>query len=211
MREEKGLKSSIGKYKAICTAFFYYFSIQYSTSFNMKKHLYFRITTIALLLFVNTIFSQTVNLGILESFEGYTGAGAITNGGTWTGDAGTNVGAFSGFPASGPTFTGNTYTADATTVQCRFDLFRTYIHINALFVDHLGHLPAFGLPGGETITPGVYYVAGAGSVGGKLILDGQNQPNPFFVIKYFGAMTVGESAEVLLINGAKSSNVFFCC
>ncbi|MFT7198064.1 MAG: hypothetical protein ACI83W_002440, partial [Marinoscillum sp.] len=31
---------------------------------------------ITLLAFPNTNFGQTVNLGILESFEGYTGAGA---------------------------------------------------------------------------------------------------------------------------------------
>ena len=100
--------------------------------------------------FFNTSFCQTpngiVNLGILESFEGYTGAGAITNGvgATWAGDAGTNSGVISGFGVP-PYFIGNTYNANAITVQCRFDLLRLYLHLNDLFVDYPGtHAPAFG-------------------------------------------------------------------
>ena len=155
----------------------------------------------------SNILSQTVNLGILESFEGYTGAGAVTNGGTWTGDAGTNVGGFSGFTAP-PTFTGKTYVANATTAQCRFDLFRLFIHLNALYVDYPAtHAAAFG--GGEVLTPGVYSIPGAGSIGTDLYLDGQGNPNAFFVIKYFGDMTAGAGATVHLINGTKSCNVFF--
>ncbi|MDI6047825.1 ice-binding family protein [Flavobacterium yafengii] len=175
----------------------------------MKKHLLFSIVTIALLLFSNTSFSQTVNLGILESFEGYTGAGAVTNGAgaTWTGDVGTNMGIISGFGAP-PFFNGNTYNANAVTAQCRFDLFRLYIHLNDLFVDYPAtHAPAFG--GGETLTPGVYSIPGAGSIGAALTLDGGGNPNAFFVIKFYGAMTVGAGATINLINGTKSSNVFF--
>ena len=173
----------------------------------MKKHLRSSIIILVLFLFANTSFSQTVNLGILESFEGYTGAGAITNGGTWTGDAGTNAGGFSGF-AGPPTFTGTTYAANATTAQCRFDLFRLYIHLNALYVDYPAtHAAAFG--GGEVLTPGVYSIPGGGSIGTDLYLDGKGDPNAFFVIKYFGAMTVGANATVHLINGTQSCNVFY--
>jgi hypothetical protein len=177
--------------------------------FIMKKHLLFSIITISLLLFSNTSFSQTVNLGILESFEGYTGAGAVTNGAgaTWTGDVGTNMGIISGFGAP-PFFNGNTYNGNAVTAQCRFDLFRLYIHVNDLFVDYPAtHAPAFG--GGETLTPGVYSIPGAGSIGAALTLDGGGNPNAFFVIKFYGAMTVGAGATINLINGTKSSNVFF--
>jgi hypothetical protein len=175
----------------------------------MKKKLLFSIASIAMLLFSNTSFSQTVNLGILESFEGYTGAGAVTNsaGATWTGDAGTNVGIISGFgsPAS---FTGNKYNANAVTAQCRKDLFRLYIHLNDLYVDYPAtHAAAFG--GGETLTPGVYSIPGAGSIGTTLTLDGGGNPNAFFVIKFYGAMTVGAGAVVNLTGGTKSSNVFF--
>ncbi|MFV5696618.1 ice-binding family protein, partial [Flavobacterium sp. LB3P122] len=173
----------------------------------MKKYLLFYVVTIALLLFSNRSFSQTVNLGILESFEGYTGAGAATNGAgaTWTGDVGTNVGIISGFAP--PSFNGNTYNANAVTAQCRFDLFRLYIHLNDLFVDNPAtHTAAFG---SETLKPGVYSIPSAGSIGGNLTLDGKGDPNAFFVIKFYGAMTVGAGATINLINGTKSSNVFF--
>jgi hypothetical protein len=175
----------------------------------MKKNIFYNVIAIALLCVSNTSFSQTVNLGILESFEGYTGAGGITNaaGATWTGDAGTNNGIISGFGAP-PFFTGNTYNQNAVTDQCRFDLFRLFIHLNDLFVDYPStHAPAFG--GGETITPGVYSIGGAGSIGGALTLDGGGNPNAFFVIKFYGAMTVGAGTVVNLIGGTQSCNVFF--
>ena len=51
-------------------------------------------------------FSQTLNFGILTTFEGYTGAGAVTSaaGTTFSGDVGTNAGIISGFGAP-PSFT----------------------------------------------------------------------------------------------------------
>jgi hypothetical protein len=191
-------------------------SVQNTTHFIkiiMKKHLLLIIATLAVFLFSNTIFSQTpngtVNLGILESFEGYTGAGAITNaaGANWTGDAGTNIGAITGLDGL-PSFTGNKYIANAITLQCRKDLFRLYIHLNDLFVDYPAtHAAAFG--GGETLSPGVYSIPSAGSIGTTLTLDGGGNPNAFFVIKFYGAMTVGAGAIVNLTGGTKSSNVFF--
>jgi hypothetical protein len=175
----------------------------------MSKILSISLIGLFLLLFPNTSFSQTspngkVNLGILTSFEGYTGAGAITAaaGATWIGDAGTNIGAITG------SYAGNTYIADTITAQARYDLMRLYIHLNDLFVDYPAtHAPAFGA--GETITPGVYSIGGAGSIGGALTLNGGGDSNAFFIIKYFGAMTVGASATVNLINGTRSCNVFY--
>ncbi|PQJ82407.1 ice-binding family protein, partial [Polaribacter glomeratus] len=173
-------------------------------SFVKKYTLLFLITTT--FLFSKTSYSQTLNLGVLSSFEAYTGAGDVVNGGDWTGDAGTNFGLISGFDS--PDFKNNTYNADAVTSQAREDLLRLYIHLNDLFVDFAGtHVAAFG--GGETIAPGVYSIPGAGSIGASLTLDGQGNPNAYFVIKFNGAMTVGAGAVVTLINGAKSSNVFY--
>jgi hypothetical protein len=171
----------------------------------MKK----KIITIALVLFRLTSFSQTpsvgkVNLGILTSFEGYTGAGAVTaaSGTVWTGDVGSNVGAITG------AYVGDTYNADTVTAHSRLDLFRLYIHLNDLFVDYPNtHAPAFGA--GERLSPGVYSIASAGSIGQTLTLDGGGDPEAFFVIKYYGALTVGARAVVNLAGGTKSCNVFF--
>ena len=168
-----------------------------------------------LLYFQTILFSQatngTINLGILESFEGFTGAGAITNGAdaTWTGDAGTNIGIISGFGAP-PFFVGNTYNTDAVTAQCRFDLFRLYIHLNDLFVDYpASHAAAFG--GGEVLTPGVYSIPAAGSIGTALTLDGGGNSNAFFIIKFSGAMTVGAGATVNLVKGNTILQCFLYC
>ena len=43
----------------------------------------------AILVFSNVSLSQTLELGTLSSFEGFTGSGAVTNSGTFTGDVGT--------------------------------------------------------------------------------------------------------------------------
>jgi len=153
------------------------------------------------------IFGQTINLGILTSFEGYTGDGAITNSGlSWTGDTGSNNGLMSGFVS--PSFNDNTYNADSVTAQCRFDLFRLYIQLIDLYVDFPAtHAPAFG--GGETITPGVYSIPGAGSIVGAITLDGGGNTDAFFIIKFNGAMTVGAGSVVTLSGGTQSCNVFW--
>ena len=84
------------------------------------KSLLILVISLILLALPKTNFSQTLNFGILSTFEGYTGAGAVSNaaGTTFKGDVGTNAGIISGFdtPAS---FIGNTYNANAVTTQCR--------------------------------------------------------------------------------------------
>ncbi len=168
---------------------------------------------ILILSFTNVSFSQnpnnTLNLGIFTSFAGYSGSGAVTNGGgaTWTGDVGGNSGSVSGFSAP-PFFNGNIYNADAVTAQCRIDLLRMFINLNDLFVNYPDtHAPAFGA--GETLTPGVYSIGGAGSIGAVLNLNGGGNPNAYFIIKFFGAMTVGAGTVVNLTGGTQSCNVFF--
>ena len=140
----------------------------------MKKKLLFRAITFMLLLFPTVTFSQTLELGTLSSFEAYTGVGAVTNSGTFTGDVGTNNGIISGF-GSPPSFNGTIHNNNALTVQARIDLLRVYIHLSDIFVTHPGtHAPAFG--SGETITSGVYSIGGAGSIAGTLTLDGGGEP-----------------------------------
>ncbi|MFT5372396.1 MAG: hypothetical protein ACI9R7_001941, partial [Lysobacterales bacterium] len=180
----------------------------------MKKYISLSFTAIALLFFSNVSFSETLNLGILTSFEAYTVTGAVPNsGGTVTGDIGTHFGIISGFPD--PPNTGNLYTANAVTEQAQLDLFRLYIHLNELPVNFpdpfvpgsTEHAAAFG--SGETLVPGVYTISGAGSIAATLTLDGGGDPDAFFVIKMNGAMTVAAGATVALTNGTKSANVFW--
>jgi len=173
----------------------------------MKKYSLVSAIIITLLFLPNLSFGQTLNLGVLSSFEAYTGEGGVTNSdGTVVGDVGTHLGIISGFIS--PPYTGNTYNADSVTTRARKDLLRLYIHLNAKFVDFPStHSAAFGA--GETILPGVYSTDGAGSIGGALTLDGEGNPDALFVIKFNGALTVETGSVVTLIGGARSCNVFY--
>jgi hypothetical protein len=171
---------------------------------NLMKKLLTNTIVFAFLLFSpNCIFGQIANLGILESFEGFTGAGEVSHAGAlWTGDVGTSAGVITG------TYTGDIYNADASTAQARFDLMRLYIHLFDLFVDYPNtHTPAFG--GGETITAGVYSVSTAGSITGTLTLDGGGNPNAFFIIKFNGSLTIAAGAVITLTGGTQPCNVFW--
>ena len=176
----------------------------------MKNILFLFITTIALLL-SGVGYGQTLELGLLSSFEAYTGAGAVTNEGQMSGDAGTHNGIISG-TGFGPGYAGTTYPSGSpTSYQARIDLLRVYIHLSDVFVTFPGtHAPVFGATGaGETIYPGVYSIPGAGSVGNKLILDGLGNPDAVFIIKYEGAFTIGTSSTIVLSNGTRAANVFW--
>ena len=152
------------------------------------------------------LFKDSIDLRSAASFEVFTGTGAITNSGTLTGDVGTNAGVLTGF--SGPNFNGNLHFNDGLTAQVEIDLLKVYIHLNNIFETHPGtHAPAFG--NGETITPGVYSIGGAGSVAGTLTLDGQGDSNAVFIIKFKGAFTAGAATNINLINGADAANVYW--
>jgi hypothetical protein len=167
------------------------------------KNLFKSSALFALLLFLpSLVFSQTLELNLLNTFGAYSGAGAITNSGSLSGDVGSNDGIISG------TFTGTIYNADAVTEQARLELLRIYIQISDIFVTYPGtHAPAFG--NGESIPPGVYSIGGAGSVAGTLILDGGGDPNAFYIIKFEGALSIGAASNIVLANGTRSCNVFW--
>ncbi len=162
----------------------------------------------ALLLFTPTLsISQYLELGSLDSFEAYTGAGDLTNAGNSIGDLGTKNGAITGF-TSLPEFTGTIHNADGVTLNARIDLLRVYIQLQKIFVTYPGtHAAAFG--GGETITPGVYSIGAAGSVGGTLTLDGLGDPDAYFIMKFEGAITVATNSTIFLSNGTRACNVFW--
>jgi surface protein len=155
-------------------------------------------------------FKETLDLRSLSSFEAFTGTGAVTNSGNFTGNVGTNVGALTGF--TGPNFNGSIHFNDALTAQAELDLLKVYIHLNNIPVTHpsannAAHAPAFG--SGEVLTPGVYDIGGAGSVAGTLTLNGQGDPNAVFIMKFKGAFTAGAASNIVLINGADAANVFW--
>jgi hypothetical protein len=165
---------------------------------------------IAVLLFSSTIVvgQNTLQLGLLSTFDAYTHIGAVTNDGTVSNDVGSNTGTIAG---SG-TFGGTKYSNDATTIQCREDLLKIYIHLTDIFVTNpntpLG--PAFGAAaGGDTLDPGVYSVAGTGSVNGNLYLDGGGNSQSVFILKFEGAFSVDAAAKIYMIGGARAENIYW--
>ena len=173
----------------------------------MKRRIRFFVITIALIFFSNVNFSQTLDLLSLDSFGAYTGAGAITNNGEMTGDAGTNNGIISGI-GFGLGYTGTIFENDATTVQARIDLLRAYIHLSDVFVTYPGsHTATFG--SSETLFSGVYATPLAGSLAGTITLDGQGDPDAYFILKFNGALTIGVGSEIILTGGTRAANVFW--
>jgi len=110
--------------------------------------------------------------------------GAVANAATSgiVGDIGTNGGAISGFGTS--THVGSFYKENAVTVKAKEDLDKAYTTLMGLANTVTDHGAAFG--SGETIAPGIYAIAGAGSLAGTLTLDGGGDSNAVFVLSLQG-------------------------
>ena len=149
------------------------------------------------------------SLGAVQNFIFFSSLGAVSNTGNSTivGNVGSNLGAVSGFNAPS-ILTGNIYAATSVTTQAKIDLLKLYIDISAIAVTNTIHAAVFG---GSTdiIKSGVYTIPGAGSMAGNLILDGDNNSNSVFILKFEGAFSVAAGSSVSLINGATPSNVFW--
>ncbi len=155
-----------------------------------------------------TVLQNKGGLESLESLVFFSSKGAIGNTGisTITGNIGTSVGAITGFGL--PTeLNGTISLSNSVTIKAKKDLQSLYIQLSNVPVTVMDHAPVFGK--GETLTAGVYSIAAAGSLVGNITLDGQNNPNSLFLLKYNGAFSVAATSKVILKNGQKASNVFW--
>jgi hypothetical protein len=143
----------------------------------------------------------------LEDFALFTSTGAVSNAGisTINGHVGTNVGALTGF-GSPSTLTGTAFAPGLITAQAVIDVQYLYNQLLAA-PPTIAHIPAFG--SGETVLPGIYAIAGAGSLAGTLTLDGQGNHDAVFVFKFGGAFTTGATSNVILVGGAEACNVYW--
>jgi hypothetical protein len=172
------------------------------------KMLMYSVIVLFTLLFPSINFAQVTvpNLGSSFDFVLFSGLGAVSNTGLQTainGDIGTASGAITGFADSG--LGGSVEIANARTAAAAIDVANAYNEIFA--IPSVAHAPAFG--GGETLNAGAYSTAGAGSVGGVLTLDGENNSNAIFIFKFGGAFTTTATTTVNLINGALADNIFW--
>jgi hypothetical protein len=158
-----------------------------------------------------------VNLRSLSTFVAVAGAG-LTNsnsGGmtTLNGDVGlyptaTCMGDGSPCTATNPTINGTLYAADpgGIAAQAKADLALAYVDATSLPPGTVEADLA-----GKILAPGVYTSGSTMTiaVGGTLTLDAQGNANAWWVFQVGSSLTVNNSAQVLLINGAKAANVFW--
>ncbi len=158
-----------------------------------------------------------VDLGSLSSFVAVSGAG-LTNsnsGGTTTltGDVGlyptaTCLGDGAPCTATNPIIAGTLYAADSGGIaeQAKIDL-------TAAYVDAMGRPPGTLVDdlSGMVLAPGVYTSDSAMSiaVGGTVTLDAEGDPDAVWIFQVGSSLTVNNDAQVILVNGARSSNVFW--
>jgi hypothetical protein len=142
-------------------------------------------------------------LGSAADFVLFTSVGAITNTGISqvTGKVGSNVGASTGFG----NVNGKMESQNAATAACSTDVVLIY---NQLVSATTTSTLSTGL-GGDTLLAGVYATIGATTLNNTLTLNAQGNANAVFIIKIFGALSTSTNANVLLINGTQSKNVFW--
>ncbi|MFT7612587.1 MAG: hypothetical protein ACI9J3_001550, partial [Parvicellaceae bacterium] len=152
-------------------------------------------------------FGQVIDLGTAENFMLFSCNGAVSNTGvsTITGDIGTDLGSISGFGTS--TVNGSFYNADSVTAQAKIDVINAYNLLFSIPATEPPHAPAFG--SGETLTSGIYAIAGAGSLAGNLTLNGLGDTCSLFIFRFGGAFAAGAASSVTLTNGAQACNVFW--
>jgi len=152
-------------------------------------------------------FAQAPDLGVASSFALFSAAGAfeVTGAATVvTGDVGTNVGAFNAFPPG--TLIGSTHVADAISAQAAADVATAYMFLDNITCDLVLGTP-FG--NGQILTPGVYCIGSAAALDGDLVLDGECNPDVFFLIQIDGALSTNANSNIILKNGASLCNVFW--
>jgi hypothetical protein len=156
--------------------------------------------------------TNTNILGSVKGFALFTSLGAVPNTGTSGvigGDIGTNGGGTIGGFALKSVHSGSEQTTNALTVQAKTDLDLAYTQLMAM-TPNVMHLPIFGGVGvGETVGPGVYHIAAAGSLGGTITLDGGGDANAIFVFRFAGAFSIGAQSKIILANGTQSCNVYW--
>ena len=150
--------------------------------------------------------TPSVPLGAAANFAVLAGS-TVTNTGLTvvTGDLGLSPGtAVTGFPPG--VVTGRIHAADNVAAQAKIDL-------DVAYNDAASRPATATVPvelGGTSKTPGVYdSPAGTFGITGTLTLDAQGDPNAVFIFKAASTLITASASNVILINGARSADVFW--
>ncbi len=151
-------------------------------------------------------FGHTPNLGTAAGFILFTSAGALGNTGPATfitgGAIGTNSGAITGFGS----VVCVQHTANSVTAQCAVDLAAAFNEIRSIAATQT--IVAASMSGG-TFYGGVYQISSALALTSNLTLDAQGDPDAIFIFKVTGAFSSAASVNIILLNGASVSNIFW--
>jgi hypothetical protein len=149
------------------------------------------------------------DMGAAACYAIFSSDGAVSNSGitTVTGDVGTNVGLTTGFDTSMVNGTVHLI-PDGSTGMCAADLLYTYNYLNLLPVDIELLYPAqFG--NNLVLTPHTYLLDAATVLTDTVYLNALGNANAVFVIRIAGAFSTSTYSRVILINGARSENVYW--
>jgi hypothetical protein len=121
------------------------------------------------------------------------------------GDVGLSPGTSQGIPPS--QINGTIHINDSAVIQAQADLLAAYNEAIALSTNSQT-LP--GNMGGLTFTPGLYTNSTSVLIsGGNVTLDAQGDAGATFVFKMGSTLTTAPGTQVILIGGAKATNVFW--
>jgi hypothetical protein len=148
----------------------------------------------------------TVPLGTASTFTVLAGSTVTNTGATAvTGDLGVSPGAaVTGFPPG--TVSGTIHTGDAAAAQGQTDLTVAY---NDAAGRSTGPISVSGDLTGLTLTPGLYKSTSSLAVSGTLTLNALGDGNAVFIIQMATTLTTGPGSRVVLIGGARASNVLW--
>jgi len=148
-----------------------------------------------------------VDLGSAADFVVLAGSTVTSTGSTaLTGDLGVSPGtAVTGFPPG--TCTGTKHAGDAAAGLAMTALTTAYTEVSARTV---GAVAVAGNLGGLTLPPGLYVCTSSLAISsGDLILDAKGDANAVFIFQMASTLTMGSGRSVILMGGAKASNVFW--
>jgi hypothetical protein len=148
-----------------------------------------------------------VSLGTAANFEVLAGSGVTNTGKTnVTGNLGVSPGtAVTGFgpgTVSGTIYTGVTSAAGIA----QNDLTTAYNNAQGLT---LCPITVSGDLGGLTLAPGLYKSTSSLAITGTLTLDAQGDANAVFIFQIASTLTTASGANIVLVNGAQSQNIFW--
>jgi Ice-binding-like/PEP-CTERM motif len=151
----------------------------------------------------------TVNLGTAGDFAVLAGAGvtiaAPINSTIIVGD----IGSFATTSITGQenlVLVGTNHAGDTTTQTAKSDLMLAYLDATSRTADVIytdGYNPTGTLQSGVYSSPGSFYV------NGLLTLDGQGNSDSVWIFQMGSTLNVASSAQIILINGALASQIFW--